>query len=124
MSPDPQVELERIRALCMAFPMAAEKLSHGAPTFFVEKGKVYAYFWHNHHGDDRTAVLVKTSGGEEQAMLVDADPDTYFIPPYLGPSHWVGLRLDGPDLDWDRVAHRIRLSWDMIAPPRLRALFD
>ncbi|GAA0334845.1 hypothetical protein GCM10009087_51470 [Sphingomonas oligophenolica] len=78
MSPDPDSVLAKVRALCMALPEAAEKISHGAPTFFIEKGKVFAYFSHNHHGDGRTAVQVKTSGREEQAMLVEMDPDLYY----------------------------------------------
>ena len=119
MSPDPDSVLAKVRALCMALPEAAEKISHGAPTFFIEKGKVFAYFSHNHHGDDRTAVQVKTSGREEQAMLVEMDPDFYHIPPYLGPSGWVGVELNGDATDWDRVEERIAISWEMVAPRRL-----
>jgi len=122
MSPDPQADLAHVRAICMALPMAAEKLSHGSPAFFIEKGKVYAYFWHNHHSDGRTAVLVKTSSREEQAMLVEVDPDRYFVPPYLGPAGWVGLRVDTDDVDWDHVAHRVQSSWGMVAPPKLSAM--
>ncbi len=119
MSPDPQVELERVRAICLALPDADERPSHGSPGFFITKGKFFAYFWHNHHGDDRTAVHVKTSGREEQAMLVELDPDFYFVPPYLGPGGWIGMRLDQPHTDWDRVADRIASSWALIAPSRL-----
>ena len=72
---------------------------------------MFAYFWHNHHGDGRTAVLVRTSGGEEQEMLIELDPDIYFKPPYLGPSGWVGIRLDQPETDWEQVGHRLRESW-------------
>ncbi len=116
MSPDPAVELARIRQICMALPRAAEKLSHGAPTFFLEKGKVYAYFWHDHHGDGRTAVLVKTSGIEEQEMLIEMDPDTYFKPPYLGPSGWIGVLLDQDSTDWHHIADWIEKSWRAVAP--------
>jgi len=119
MSPDPDAELKRIRAICMTFPEAAEKLSHGSPAFFIEKGKVYAYFWHNHHGDGHTTVIVKTSGREEQAMLVEMDPDFYHIPPYLGPSGWIGMELNGDVTDWQRVEDRIAMSWEMVAPRRL-----
>jgi phosphoribosylglycinamide formyltransferase-1/phosphoribosylamine--glycine ligase/phosphoribosylglycinamide formyltransferase/phosphoribosylformylglycinamidine cyclo-ligase len=119
MSPDPDADLQRIRAICMTFPEAAEKLSHGSPAFFIEKGKVYAYFWHNHHGDGHTAALVKTSGREEQAMLVEMDPDFYHIPPYLGPSGWIGMELNGDATDWQRVEDRIAMSWEMVAPRRL-----
>lgn len=119
MSPDPDDDLKRIRAICMTFPEAAEKLSHGSPAFFIEKGKVYAYFWHNHHGDGHTTVIVKTSGREEQAMLVEMDSDFYHIPPYLGPSGWVGMELNGEATDWQRVEDRIAMSWEMVAPRRL-----
>lgn len=119
MSPDPSIELARVRAICLALPEADERLSHGSPGFFITKGKFFAYFWHNHHSDGITAVHVKTSGREEQAMLIEMDPEFYFSPPYLGPSGWIGMRLDLGDTDWDRVADRIAASWALIAPKRL-----
>lgn len=119
MSPDPSVELARVRAICLALPQADERLSRGSPGFFITKGKFFAYFWHDHHGDGITAVHVKTSGREEQDMLIEMDPDFYFIPPYLGSSGWIGLRLDQPDTDWDRVRDRIGVSWALVAPRRL-----
>ena len=119
MSPDYESDLARVRAICMAYPEAAEKLSHGSPAFFIEKGKVYAYVWHNHHNDGHTAVIVKTSGREEQTMLVDMDPDFYHIPPYLGPSGRVGMEQNGDATDWQRIEDRIAISWEMVAPRRL-----
>ena len=121
MSPDPDSVppgslLARVRALCMALPEAAEKISHGAPTFFIEKGKVFAYFSHNHHGDDRTAVQVKISGREEQAMLVEMDPGLYYVPPYTGPAGWIAMRLDRGETDWDHIGDRIATSWELVAP--------
>lgn len=119
MSPDPEPVLAKVREICMALPRAAEKISHGAPTFFIEKGKVFAYFSHNHHGDDRTAVQVKTSGREEQAMLVEANPEFYFVPPYIGPAGWIGMRLDAGDTDWEHIGGRIATSWELVAPRKL-----
>lgn len=119
MSPDPEPVLAKVRDLCLALPCAVEKISHGAPTFFIEKGKVFAYFSHNHHGDDRTAVQVKTSGREEQAMLVEMDPEFYFVPPYTGPSGWIGMRLDRDETDWEHIADRIAMSWELVAPRKL-----
>lgn len=119
MSPDYEADLARVRAICMAYPEAAEKLSHGSPAFFIEKGKVYAYVWHNHHGDGHSAVMVKTSGREEQTMLVEMDADFYHVPPYLGPSGWIGMELNGDATDWDRIEDRIAVSWEMVAPRRL-----
>ncbi len=119
MSPDPSIELARVRAICLALPDADERLSHGSPGFFIVKGKFFAYFWHNHHGDSETIAVVKTSGLDEQAMLIESDPDFYYAPPYLGPSGWIAIRLDSPDVDWERVAHRIANSWTLVAPRRL-----
>ena len=119
MSPDPEIPLARIRDLALALPETYEKLSHGSPGFFIEKGKAFAYFWHNHHGDGETIVIVKTSGREEQAMLIELDPECYYSPPYMGPSGWVAMRLDREDMDWDQVGDRIAQSWEMVAPRRL-----
>jgi phosphoribosylglycinamide formyltransferase-1/phosphoribosylamine--glycine ligase/phosphoribosylglycinamide formyltransferase/phosphoribosylformylglycinamidine cyclo-ligase len=119
MSPDPDVPLQRVRDLALALPGTAERLSHGSPGWHIEKGKFFAYFWHNHHSDGETVCIVKTSGREEQAQLIEMDPDCYFSPPYLGPSGWVAMRLDREDTDWDRIGDRIAISWEMVAPRRL-----
>jgi hypothetical protein len=120
MSPDPEADLERLRAICLGLPKAAEKLSHGMPAFHIEKGKIFAWFWHDHHRDGRTAVMVKLTGIEEQEMLIEADPDLYYRPPYLGPFGWIAIRTDRPDTDWEHIADRIAISWDLIAPPKLK----
>jgi hypothetical protein len=119
MSPDPEADLVRLRAICMAMPRAAEKVSHGAPTFFIEKGQVFAYFTHDHHHDGRTAVMVKTSGLDEQAMLIEADPELNYSPPYIGHSGWIGIRTDQPGTDWEHIADRIETSWRLVAPRKL-----
>jgi phosphoribosylglycinamide formyltransferase-1/phosphoribosylamine--glycine ligase/phosphoribosylglycinamide formyltransferase/phosphoribosylformylglycinamidine cyclo-ligase len=120
MSPDPDADLERLRRIAMALPRAAEKISHGATAFYIEKGKIFAWFWHNHHNDCQTAVLVKTSGLEEQEMLIESDPDLYYRPAYVGPFGWVAIRTDQPHSDWDHIADRIRYSWELVALPKLR----
>ena len=119
MSLDAEGVLAKLREICLTLPEAAERLSHGEPGFHIEKGKFFAYFSHNHHNDGITAVHVKTSGLDEQAMLIEADPDVYYRPPYLGPSGWVGIRLDTEEIDWDRVADRVAYSWELVAPRRL-----
>jgi phosphoribosylglycinamide formyltransferase-1/phosphoribosylamine--glycine ligase/phosphoribosylglycinamide formyltransferase/phosphoribosylformylglycinamidine cyclo-ligase len=124
MSPDPQAALERIRAIALGLPGTIEKISHGAPVFFIDKGRTFAWFWHDHHGDGRTAVLVKTSGLEEQEMLLEIDPDLYFKPPYLGPSGWIGVLLDQSGTDWDHVADWIEKSWRAVAPRKLLEKYD
>jgi hypothetical protein len=119
MSPDPETILAKVRAAALALPSTCEKVSHGAPGFFIEDGKAFAYFWHDHHGDGETVAIVNTSGLDEQAMLIEGDPGLYYAPPYLGSSGWVAMRLDGEELDWQRVEDRIALSWELAAPQRL-----
>ncbi len=111
--------LARVRATALALPEAAERASHGAPGFHIADGGFFAYFWSNHHGDGETAVLVKTAGHDEQAMLVEQDPDCYYVPAYLGASGWVAMRVGAPDTDWDRVGDRIAQSWELAAPRSL-----
>ena len=110
--------LQKIRETALALPETEERVSHGQPTFFVS-GKQFAQLRDNHHGDGKTVVCVKTSGLDEQAMLIETDPDTYSKPAYLGPSGWVSINLAGDDVDWDHVADRIAASWELAAPRRL-----
>ena len=109
--------LARIREVALALPETEERTSHGQPTFFVA-GKQFAQFRADHHGDGLTVVCVRTGGPDEQAMLIEAAPETYSRPAYLGPSGWVGMNLLG-DVDWALVDDRIARSWELAAPRRL-----
>ena len=108
--------LQKVRDAALKLPETAEKLSHGQPTFFVA-GKQFAQFRDNHHGDDKTVVCVRVGSLDEQAMLLENSPETYSRPAYL-PS-WVSIDLAGSDVDWDHVADRIAMSWELAAPRRL-----
>jgi hypothetical protein len=119
MNPEVQASLERVREISLALPRAVEKLSHGAPVFYIEKGKTFAWFLNDLHRDGIVAVAVKTSGPDEQDMLIESQPDLYYKPPYFGATGWVGLRLDTGETDWDHVADRIAISWELVAPRKL-----
>ena len=110
--------LARVRASALELPETEEKLSHGQPSFFVA-GKQFAQFRDNHHGDGKTVVCVRTSGPDEQAMLIEAAPETYSRPAYLGPSGWVSIDLGGNSVDWELVDSRIARGWELAAPRRL-----
>lgn len=109
--------LDRVRAVALQLPEAEERPSHGQPTFFVA-GKQFAQLRDDHHGDGLTVVCVRTGGADEQAMLIEAAPETYRKPAYLGPSGWVSVDLSG-DPDWPLVEDRIARSWELAAPARL-----
>ena len=110
--------LEQVRASALELPETEERLSHGQPTFFVA-GKQFAQYRENHHGDTRTVVCVRTSGLDEQAMLIERDPDTYSKPAYLHSSGWISINLADDKVDWQHVADRIAASWELAAPGRL-----
>lgn len=112
---EPASPLDRVRATALALPETEERPSHGQPTFFVA-GKQFAQFRHDHHGDGRTIVAVKT-GEEEDLALIEAAPEHYSRVAYFGRG-WVGLNLAG-DPDWAHVEDRIARSWELAAPRRL-----
>jgi len=117
MSPDPDAALAQVRAIALALPETSEKLSHGQATFFVAS-KQFAQFRHDHHGDGRTIVAVKTVDDEEGPMLIEAAPELYSRVAYFGVG-WVGLAVGQPDTDWDHVGDRVARSWELAAPRRL-----
>jgi phosphoribosylglycinamide formyltransferase 1 len=120
-SPDTLVQQVRERA--MTLPDADEVTSHGMPCFGIIKGKKFAYVSQNHHGDGKTALLVKISGIEEQSMLIERDPDRYYRPAYFGDG-WIAIRIDLGDNDWDAIADWLRKSWMAVAPAKLRQSFS
>jgi phosphoribosylglycinamide formyltransferase 1 len=120
---DPQYLIAKVRERALALPEADEVLSHGMPCFGIIKGKKFAYVSLDHHGDGKTALLVKISGAEEQAMLIDSDADRYYRPAYFGDG-WVGIRLDLGDTDWDHIDEWLAKSWRAVAPRKLAAMMD
>ena len=120
---DPQWLTDKVRTLAMAQPEADEVLSHGMPCFGIVSGKKFAYVSSDHHGDGKVALLVKISGVDEQAMLIDQDADRYYRPAYFGDG-WIAIRLDLGDTDWDAIADWLSRSWRAVAPKKLTALID
>jgi len=105
-----------VRALCLALPDTSERLSHGAPTFFVREKRAFVTFADNHHGDGRLAIWCDAPPGA-QGVLVGADPLRFFVPPYVGHRGWVGVRLDR-DVGWEELAGIIADAYRMAAPSR------
>ena len=113
----------QVRERALALPETDEVSSHGMPCFGVTKGKKFAYVSLDHHGDGKTALLVKISGPDEQAQLIDLDPERYYRPAYFGDG-WIAIRLDLGETDWDAIADRLQRSWRSVAPKRLTGLLD
>ena len=112
----------RVGDLALALPKTHYQTSHGSPGWKVgtqSSSKFFAIMWNRHHGEESIGVLVKCSGQDEMAQLIDTDPSIYFRPAYYGPSDWIGITLDRPSVDWDHIADRLAQSWELVAPRRL-----
>jgi len=115
--PTPEI-LARLRTICLAFPEATEKSfgGHSAPSFRV-MDKLFVILF-----EDGSGLTLKAAPGE-QAMLVSADPDRFFVPAYVGSKGWVGVRLTQP-VDWVEVAELVEDSYRLMAPKALVRRLD
>ena len=112
---------ERVRAICMALPEVTEKLSHGAPSFFVKKQ--FLMLWPDGHHDHHFPHLWCAAPVGAQDELVDTEPDRFFRPPYVGGRGWIGVRLDR-GVDWDELAAVCTDAYRTIAPKKLVKQLD
>jgi predicted DNA-binding protein (MmcQ/YjbR family) len=116
--------IKQIRAICLALPETTEKPfgGHTAPTWRV-RDKIFAMSGGEEDNGDEQSLWCKAPPGAQE-VLVGSDPESFFVPPYVGHNGWVGVRLDRPGVDWDMVAALVTDSYRMTAPKRLLALLD
>lgn len=103
-------QLARVRSICNGLAGTTEKLSHGQPTFFVNK-RVYAAFADNHHGDGHVALWMPVEPGM-QGLLIQESPHKFYRPPYVGVKGWVGLEL--AEVDDDELFSLLKEAWKLI----------
>jgi len=113
----------RLRAICGGLPEVTERLSHGAPTWFVRDKKAFATLWADGHHDNHFPHLWCAAAPGEQEALIGSAPDRFFRPPYVGHRGWIGIRLDG-EVDWTEVSELCTDAYRAIAPARLAAQLD
>lgn len=109
--------LARLERICLALP-EAEVQKSGRHRAFSVRGKKFAYFTDDHHGDGKAALNCKVPPGENRE-LVGFDPERFFIPAYLGAKGWVALRLDLSSVDWEEVGELVKDSYRRTAPKTL-----
>lgn|SRR5512133_499832 len=109
--------LGKLREICLALPETSERLSHGTPTFFVREKRAFLMVLTNHHGDGRFAIWCAAPDGM-QKMLVEGDPERFFVPPYVGHRGWLGVRLDR-GIQWDELAGIAEDAYADVAPAKL-----
>jgi hypothetical protein len=112
--------LTRLTKICLALPEATREL-HNSHASFAVRGRKFAYFLDDHHGDGIVAVSFRALPGEND-VLIASDPTRFFMPSYLGPRGWAALHLDVGPIDWDEVAELVIDSYCLGAPKRLVAL--
>ena len=113
---------ERVTGICDALP-GAQHEHRGDHTIYRIRGKVFAYFLNDHHGDGIVSICVKSALGEhlDRARL---DPERFYLPAYIGPRGWFGMRLDGGRVHWREVAEIVERSYRLTAPKTLVEKLD
>jgi hypothetical protein len=114
----PESPLDRLRALCLSYPEVEERVSHNEPCWFVRGKKQFVSFADHHH-DDRLAFWCAAPEGA-QDVLVNAERERYFVPPYVGHRGWLGVYLD-VEVDWDAVRLIVDDAYRCVAPKTLVA---
>jgi hypothetical protein len=113
-----QARLRQVLKLAAKFPEV--EISGGQHKSFRIRRKNFAYYLNDHHGDGIVSLCCKASF-EEQANLVEADPDKYYIPSYVGAKGWVAIRLDQSRVDWPQVDALLVDAYRAQAPKKLAA---
>lgn len=115
-------QLRKLASICLRLP-GAERASLGDHADFRVRGKVFAYFLNNHHGDGIVSVCCRSQLGEN-VDRVSRDPDKYYLPAYIGPRGWFGLRLDRGPVNWSEVENVVENSYRLAAPKSLVKALD
>jgi len=115
--PGEDARLVRLTPICLALP-EAERRVNGDHADFRVRGKAFAYFLNDHHGDGIVSVCCKSAMGEN-IDRASRDPQRFYLPAYIGPRGWFGLRLDRKSIDWAEVQNLVELSYGLVAPKTL-----
>ena len=104
-----------VRALALGLPEAVEQETWGHATFRV-RNKMFGTL-----ATDGSTASVKATR-EEQTALVQGDPETFFVPAYVGRHGWVGFHVSL--VEPGELAELVTEAWRMTAPKRLVRAFD
>ena len=112
----------KLLEVCSDLPEVEVEAAGDHLSFRIRK-KTLAYYLYDHHGDGKIAFCCKSSLND-QRRLVREDPDSFFVPAYLGAKGWIAIRLDLENVDWDAVKELARRAYQDLAPRKLAALVD
>ena len=108
------MRLRRFTSICLALPEATRELMGRHASFRVRK-RIFAYFLDDHHGDGIVGINCKVLPGDNRALIA-SHPTKFYMPAYIGPRGWVGMRLDNGKVDWDEVEELVTHSYRLVAP--------
>lgn len=112
---------ERLIEICAALPEVTHEIAGEEHIAFRVRKKIFAYYLFDHHGDGMIAFCCKSTLSEQRRLVRD-DPESFFVPAYVGPRGWVAMRLDLDEVDWDTVDELARQAYLATAPRKLAAL--
>jgi hypothetical protein len=121
-----QSELDGVRKIALALPEVNERLSHGAPCFFIQNRRPLCYFHDNHRGDGRVSLWFPVGRGTQEEMVA-TDPKRFFSPRMSAAGtfeNWLGVFLDTSEPDWREIAGMLEEAFRRAAPKRLVAELD
>jgi phosphoribosylglycinamide formyltransferase-1 len=113
----------RLVEICEALPEVTVEVAGDQHMAFRIRKRIFGYYLFDHHGDGKIAFCCK-SNLSEQRRLVKDDPESFFVPPYVGPKGWIAIRLDLDEVDWDTVSELSRRAYQDLAPRKLAALVE
>jgi hypothetical protein len=123
-------ELDRVRKIALALPEVNERLSHGAPCFFVRDKRPVCYYHDGEFSRDGRVSLWCPAPPGVQEELVHSEPERFFKPAPSAKgtfSDWLGVFLDTPGkhkVDWDEIAAILEDAFREVAPKTLIAELD
>ena len=112
-------QLARVNKICARYPELEVK--SGQHHTFLVRGKKFAYYLIDHHGDGRVSLQCKAEKGVNDA-LVATDSTRFFRPPYMAHHGWMGLYLDTGPVDWGEIEALLDDAYRLAAPKKLAAM--
>lgn len=114
---------DRLIGIFEALPEVNVEVVGESHIAFRIRKKIFAYYLFDHHGDGRIAFCCKSTLNDQRRQVRE-DPDSFFVPAYLGPKGWIAMRLDLDDVDWAVVADVARIAYQALAPRKLAFLVE
>lgn len=115
----------QLTKLCEGYPETVAISRYDNDHLSLEvAGKRFGYYLYQHFGDDgRSGAVLKAALGVQE-MLVEADPDRFWVPAFVGRHGWIGVRLDIEEPDWEELEMFLREAWLLAAPKKVRQAFE